>query len=342
MSRTIRLDRALLGLALVLLGAGLLVAVAPGGANALPGVFRSLDRPLPQSTVEVLVTFVLLGYVCWRLVRGRSTGAEPLSPAELGRPGSAESDVADGARQGDAGTSSPRTPDPEPFATGSGRPAPDDATPEARIAGAELARELQTRREHLRSASGAPRPEPVDALRKTAVALQHVQGCDVEGARERVDRGEWTDDPVAAAFLGGPGAGRIPLRRRVLSVLYPARAFDRRLERTLDALERGVSSLGSGGGPGAAPPKSGLESGGGSTGTASGTNRSDVSGADGRESTRTGDRAPIQRPTGASDGPDGRDGEDAGDRDGEDPDGRGGKDRDGCDGEAPNGSDGGV
>lgn len=53
-------------------------------------------------------------------------------------------------------------------------------------------------------------------------------------AREAVDRGEWTDDPVAAYVLG---ERQPPLPARVRRWLVPRRERERRIQRTVDAIE---------------------------------------------------------------------------------------------------------
>lgn len=50
-----------------------------------------------------------------------------------------------------------------------------------------------------------------------------------------VDRGEWTDDPVAARFLA---RGTAPLSMRLRRWLVPVRERERRIERTVAAIEQ--------------------------------------------------------------------------------------------------------
>lgn len=76
-----------------------------------------------------------------------------------------------------------------------------------------------------------------DRLRETAVRTLIREGggsrdgnYSRDGARERVRRGIWTDDPVAADFLGpGDDAGVGALRRRL--------RFRRDVRRTVEAIE---------------------------------------------------------------------------------------------------------
>ncbi|WP_227133010.1 DUF7269 family protein [Halorubellus salinus] len=74
-------------------------------------------------------------------------------------------------------------------------------------------------------------------LEIAAVAVQAARGMDPDAARAAVESGAWTDDRVAAAFLGGPEAPGVSLWRRVYAWLYPARAFRRRVECVVAVVE---------------------------------------------------------------------------------------------------------
>lgn len=78
-------------------------------------------------------------------------------------------------------------------------------------------------------------------LRATLRAVETAKGRPEQAAAERIRGGEWTDDRVAAVFLGDESAGRLSIWHRLRRWLFPARTFDRRLERTLDELERYAS-----------------------------------------------------------------------------------------------------
>lgn len=75
-------------------------------------------------------------------------------------------------------------------------------------------------------------------LEIAVVAVQAARGVDADAARAAVESGEWTDDRLAAAFLGGPEAPGVSLWQRAYAWLYPARAFQRRVERVVDVVER--------------------------------------------------------------------------------------------------------
>ena len=75
----------------------------------------------------------------------------------------------------------------------------------------------------------------IRSLAITVVA--HTDDCSASDAANRVDAGEWTDDTVAAAYVGDREAA-LPLRRRALAWLRPMRTERRRIDRSLRALER--------------------------------------------------------------------------------------------------------
>ncbi|WP_233710604.1 DUF7269 family protein [Natronococcus pandeyae] len=62
------------------------------------------------------------------------------------------------------------------------------------------------------------------------------RGLAAETARDRIRSGEWTDDPVAAAFLAAERSQPVPERLR--GAVDPGAAYYRRVRRTLDAIER--------------------------------------------------------------------------------------------------------
>ena len=74
-------------------------------------------------------------------------------------------------------------------------------------------------------------------LRRLAIdAYRDATGCDWERAARAVEGGEWTDDPAAAAFIGGPDAPAVPLRVWFRDVLSDEGAFQRQTTRTIRAI----------------------------------------------------------------------------------------------------------
>lgn len=73
-------------------------------------------------------------------------------------------------------------------------------------------------------------------LRDRAVAVERTAaGVDRETARDRVARGAWTDDRLAAAVVGADTP--VPVAARLRAWLDPAGETRRRLRRTLTALD---------------------------------------------------------------------------------------------------------
>jgi len=116
-------------------------------------------------------------------------------------------------------------------------PAPEEGVTEA---GSRVGRDKQRQ---LSVATGrryrcrSPSTETVRAtLRRGAVQRTRTRlGHDEETASAIVDAGEWTDDPVAAAFLseGTP----YPVTERLRAAVDPGNAYRRRVRRTLDAIQ---------------------------------------------------------------------------------------------------------
>lgn len=82
-------------------------------------------------------------------------------------------------------------------------------------------------------------------------AVRAVRGADRTRAAVEAELadGSWTEDRVAAAFLGGETAPERGLARRLYAWLYPARAFERRAKRTVDAIEVAAGGAGEEPGP---------------------------------------------------------------------------------------------
>ncbi|PSP56646.1 hypothetical protein BRC82_01870 [Halobacteriales archaeon QS_1_67_19] len=92
----------------------------------------------------------------------------------------------------------------------------------------------RSRRMHLRE-----RTDLRDALEAAAVrAVADRDNCSREAARERIEDGTWTDDPHAAAFLGGDAAPTPPLIDRLRVIASGESAYQFRLRRTADAVAR--------------------------------------------------------------------------------------------------------
>lgn len=122
-----------------------------------------------------------------------------------------------------------------------GRPVEAVAVPAETITGSGLDRTFD-RVQETASLDGA-----VDRLRGMAVAVERTTaGVDPETARERVRRGEWTDDDLAAAVLGE--AVPVPVGARLRAWLDEERETRRRLRRTVAAVETRVDDDGSTGG----------------------------------------------------------------------------------------------
>jgi hypothetical protein len=76
------------------------------------------------------------------------------------------------------------------------------------------------------------------ALEETAVALlDTVGGLDEPTATERIETGQWTDDPRAAAFLGDDRAPTPHWRMELWDWLRPTPRSERRVRHTVAALE---------------------------------------------------------------------------------------------------------
>ncbi|WP_323172635.1 hypothetical protein [Natrialba sp. PRR66] len=143
-----------------------------------------------------------------------------------------------------------------------------DEPPAVEVVGEEITERVdRTSRALKRGSVGTVRTEAVvEELRETLRAIEtahahgrgdgadadgaDADGADADGADgaekadginkvdERIRRGEWTDDRIAAAFLGDESAGRLSIWHRLRNWLFPGRTFERRLERTITELER--------------------------------------------------------------------------------------------------------
>jgi hypothetical protein len=83
----------------------------------------------------------------------------------------------------------------------------------------------------------------LDRVRSQLATLASAVYADVTGepeatAREAIETGTWTNDPVAAAFLSETRAPAPSVRARLLLWVRPQRERKRRIERTIRAIEQ--------------------------------------------------------------------------------------------------------
>jgi hypothetical protein len=111
--------------------------------------------------------------------------------------------------------------------------------------------DLSTRYERSVEAGG-PDDADADPIRRRLRGIV-VEAVAADDAEAYVDRGAWTDDRYAAAFLSTTADVDYPWYHRLYAWLYPGRAYERRVHRTLAAVERTCADRLSGYGP---PPSS--------------------------------------------------------------------------------------
>lgn len=113
---------------------------------------------------------------------------------------------------------------------------PEEVTAERQqLVGEQLDRRLRAGTE----TGGSPLRDVRDWLAVTAThAYAEATTLPREEARAAIERGAWTDDRVAAAFLAGPDGPAVPLASRLRLWLAPARERRRRIERALTAIEQ--------------------------------------------------------------------------------------------------------
>lgn len=75
-----------------------------------------------------------------------------------------------------------------------------------------------------------------DLRRLATDAYQRTYRCDWETAARAVETGSWTDDPAAAAFVGGADAPDVPLRLWFNDMFSEHGAFHRQTIRTLRSI----------------------------------------------------------------------------------------------------------
>lgn len=206
--------RQALGVALGLGGVGLgVVALVAPDALGLPTTL-----PVDPQVVAAGVGVVFGGYGLWA---SRSAGrTTPLGEA---------------AERERRASSAPT----DAFDALDARP-PEEATDDGtRVVGHEFDEALRTARRRgttdgggrARSADGSV--ERVRSQVRTAAIAAVAADGDREAAVDAVDAGTWTDDPVAAAFVGDDD---YPLGERLRAWLDPEAALDRRVDRAVGAV----------------------------------------------------------------------------------------------------------
>lgn len=119
----------------------------------------------------------------------------------------------------------------EPDATTPMSERESSAPPTPTIAGTDLSAFYE------RSVADGPDDATRDPIRRRLreVVVASVGGDDPAAS---VDRGTWTDDRYAAAFLSTTADVDYPWYHRLYAWLYPGRAYERRVRRALAAVER--------------------------------------------------------------------------------------------------------
>ncbi len=204
------------GVACVVL-AGLVLLPGGGPLGAVRAVTVDAVAGVPRAALGWSVT---LGAGCYAVVRLYRARARPSSPPRF----AFEADPGSGAGPGTAGR---------------------DGDEDRRTVGTAFGSTVR------RATVGMSDPtadggQVRSRLRATAVEAVHRDAdgpTDRAGAERAVRRGEWTDDPVAAAFLADGDGPDHPLPARLRGWLRPDAAFCRRVDRTVAAIhERSAAS----------------------------------------------------------------------------------------------------
>ncbi|MFB6163789.1 MAG: hypothetical protein ABEJ31_01375 [Haloarculaceae archaeon] len=187
-----------LGAALALAGAAL-VALAP---DLLPVPRSALTEPVTALTdaVGLMGLAVLAGAVA--VIQGLWSSSTPMAPPAL--------------------------------PVGAGDRA--SAAPDPAVVGGDFDAQL-ARTGDVAARSGRDEAEIREHLRRLATdAYQQGYRCDWETAARAVEEGRWTDDPCAAAFVGGADAPEVPLRMWLRAMLNEDGAFHEQTTRTIAAI----------------------------------------------------------------------------------------------------------
>lgn len=123
----------------------------------------------------------------------------------------------------------------DPVLVAEDRRPPESTSVEPATVSGYLADEAIRRVESLDDARDQREP-----LRETAIEALRTAGERPERARERLERGAWTDDELAAGFLGE--AAPVPLLARLRGWLDGGAEGRRRLVRSIDAIDALASS----------------------------------------------------------------------------------------------------
>ncbi|SDR43961.1 DUF7269 family protein [Natronobacterium texcoconense] len=117
------------------------------------------------------------------------------------------------------------------------RAAVDEST-DAAVIGARTSERADRTIAALKGGQSVDTDPLVEDLRASLRAIETARGYSGVRRENRIRRGKWTDDRIAATFLGDETAGSLSLWHRLRMWLFPGRTFERRLERTLEELER--------------------------------------------------------------------------------------------------------
>lgn len=138
--------------------------------------------------------------------------------------------------------SSATTPLVEPARSDSDRPRFEDRADAQRVVGDPFDRWLEQATaydDESRSTREAARERLVESLRPiAATAYANRTGLTEADATAAIDDGTWTDDPRAAAFLGGPDGPSTPLWLWLFDLVSAADPFVRSLEHAIDEIDR--------------------------------------------------------------------------------------------------------
>lgn len=115
--------------------------------------------------------------------------------------------------------------------------APDPAA-DVDVVGKRTSKRVDRTIRRLKQGKTADTEPVVEALRASLRNVEAARGHSEQTLEDRVRGGEWTDDRIAAVFLGDESAGTLSIWHRLRRWLFPGRTFENRLERTLAELER--------------------------------------------------------------------------------------------------------